>query len=126
MPPSTAKIGLAVLVLGGLHSAATLAGGGSILLGMVSDGWLGSAEIAFEADWERVAVFWSLWFGAVVCMLGWVLMQTGKGRSPLSLPFALGFTAFAALGAAAVPVGGFWLVIGVGVWMVVATRGGEP
>ena len=99
------KVGIGVLSLGLLHSAATLAGTWATFLAMLGDGWWGTADPGGAAAWIRVAAFWSLWFGAAISLLGWILVRVGSDRPPLSMAFGAVFTAVAAVGALAVPAG---------------------
>ena len=108
--------GTALIVLGVLHTLATLGGGGEAVVEMILAGWWRTADIT-RAEPMRVAVFWSLQFGALLGLIGWLLRRAGLGRHGVSRAWAGTFGAVCLIGAVAVPVGGFWIGAGFAAWL---------
>ena len=121
-PPLLKKVGISLLGLGCLHTMALLAGGGHYLVSMVKSGWWMTAAHGVAPP-IHVGVFWSLLFGLLLCKLGWLLVRVSKGLPALSLLWGVSLGALSLLGAIAVPVGGFWLVLGLSAWLLVQLKG---
>ncbi len=79
----------------------------------IGDGWWRTADVMAEVDWKQVAVFWSVLFGAMLGLLGWILRTGGVPTRAWSVAFA----ALCFVGALAVPPGGFWIGLVLGVWL---------
>jgi hypothetical protein len=106
--------GVLMMALGGLHTLATVAGGGDALVDMARAGLFDAAG----RDWYRLAVFWSLQFGALLFLAGWLLHRRGAGRTLFARPIGCFVVVVFTLGAVVVPLGGFWLGILLGAWMI--------
>ena len=116
------RAGTVILALGVLHTLATLGGAHAYVAAMVSSGWWRVADISNQADPMHIAVFWSLWFGALLALLGGVLRSIGGGGRPVTRPWAVAFGVVCLVGALAVPPGGFWFGALLAGWLV--KRGG--
>lgn len=110
------RAGAILIALGILHSLATVAGAGSVLATMVGDGWWRTADPMAEVDPIQIAVFWSLLFGVLLGLLGWLLRSVGGGEVP-SRAWGGTFAGVCLVGAVAVPAGGFWFGLALGVWL---------
>ena len=124
MSPSHQKwAGVTLLALAVLHTLATLAGAGDIVLDMLESGWWRSADPSDPlVHGMQVGVFWSLMFGGMLALLGWIFLGLSRGVAP-GRAWAGGFGVLCLIGAVAVPVGGFWIGLGLAVWLVV--KGGS-
>lgn len=111
--------GTTLLVLGALHTVATLGAVGGTLLTMIQAGWWRTADPSAGVEWLHVAVFWSLFFGAMLALMGWSLRCTAAGASPVGRPWAITFGVMCLVGALAVPAGGFWFGAILGGWLAV-------
>jgi len=93
------------------------------LAAIAQDGFFDAVEI-IPAQFDRETAFWHLVFGATVLILGalvhWTQARTG------TLPAFLGWSLLALgfLGAALMPVSGFWAVLPQAVLMLVVARRG--
>lgn len=108
--------GAQLVAIGVLHQVVGLALGRSVLAAIASDGFVSAIEPSFE----RIALFWFLWFGWVLLLLGGaVLALEGRGGAPRWLAIAIGVMAVG--GGLMIPVSGFWLAL-VPVGMMVARQ----
>lgn len=112
--------GAMVVGIGVLHNVVGLLVGWPHLEAILGDGYV--AAVPDDAPW-RMAIFWFLWFG-------WMLMILGASwhwaeRRGLVLPRWLGalFVGMGVAGGVAMPASGFWLVLPVG-WLVWHRAGG--
>ncbi|MEO7650965.1 MAG: DUF6463 family protein [Bryobacteraceae bacterium] len=78
---------------------------------------------AVEPHYDRRAAFWFFFAGALMLLLGqvYIWIERTLGRR---VPAFLGWQMFAiaAAGAALIPTAGFWLVIPLGIYIVIAAR----
>lgn len=107
--------GALVAGIGMVHNLLGFVLGAAPLLEILSAG--GFNAVTDDRPW-RLAIFWFLWFGWALMLLGgtWHWAE----RSGLTLP-RWGGAALIALGlggAFFMPVSGFWLVVPVGVWVL--------
>lgn len=95
--------GLQLVAIGLLHNVVGLFLGFAPLREILSGGVIGAVEGSFE----RMAIFWFLWFGWMLMLLGFAL----RAREPEPAPRLLvaGLTAVVLGGALAIPASGFWL-----------------
>ncbi len=121
----TRRAGAALIGLGVLHTLATLGGAGGVVIEMLGDGWWRTADVTIQADPMHVAVFWSLQFGAMLALMGWLLWRAGRGQSPAGVGWAIAFGAVSLVGGLAVPIGGFWLGLGLAIWLAIRS-GTDP
>lgn len=112
----TSKVGLVLGCLGVLHIIVTCGGAGDILFDMLEMGWWRSADPLALVYPLQIAIFWSLIFGAMLVMLGWALHHASRGEVP-GRAWAGGFGVMCLVGALAVPIGGFWIGLGLALWM---------
>ncbi len=119
------KAGAVLIALGILHTLATLGGAGGVVVEMIGDGWWRTADISAEADPMRIAVFWSLQFGALLALVGWVLLDAGRGSAVPGRAWAVVLAAVCLAGGVAVPAGGFWFGLGLMVWVLIRS-GRDP
>lgn len=115
-------IGRSLVALAAMHNLATLGGGGHALLAMARAGWWNSAGNGAGQNFFHVAVFWSLWFGSVLGLLGWAVIRSARGKPVVGRALGVTFALMSLVGALAVPAGGFWLAVGVGVWIAVSAQ----
>jgi hypothetical protein len=94
--------------LGGRNLFAEIAGAGGVA--------------AIEPDLGRMTLFWFLFFGFAMLMLG-SLMHHNERRGQV-LPESLGWQmgALAIAGGLLIPASGFWLIIPQGLWIVRRAR----
>ena len=96
--------GTQLAAIGVLHNVIGFALGAEPLRRMFAAGWIGAAEASFD----QAAIFWFLWFGWMLMLLGGALRALeAQGRVPTAL---LAATAAMCLGGAiSIPASGFWL-----------------
>ncbi len=111
--------GTTLWVLGAVHVLATLGGGGATAVEMVQAGWWRAADVTI-ADPMWVAVFWSLQFGAMLGLMGWALRRLARAGAGVGRPWCVAFGVVCLVGGVAVPVGGFWIGLGLAVWLWLA------
>ncbi|MEO3757383.1 DUF6463 family protein [Mycobacterium sp. B14F4] len=113
----TRRLGDAVITTGVLHN---LLGGYLYrrqLAGMARDGLLNSASDARlgTVDGERRhAAFWFLMGGLAFITLGASIRRSATTGEPIAPAVGPGMTVMGALGAALMPVSGFWLLLAEG------------
>ncbi|MEQ1571573.1 MAG: DUF6463 family protein [Myxococcota bacterium] len=95
--------GLQLVAIGVLHNLVGLVLGSEPLLALAQDGWFGQVE----GSMDRVAIFWFLWFGWMLMLLGGAVRALEPGRVPTAL--TAGIAAMILGGCATIPVSGFWL-----------------
>lgn len=100
--------------LGMLHTLASLG---------PMDGWQQLIELgvwnAGFGNWYVAAIFWSFIAGPLMGLFGWAILRYGHGKPPLSRGMGGLLFATAMFGAVVWPVGGFWLVALVGLYVMV-------
>jgi hypothetical protein len=110
--------GYGLVGLGFLHTAALAIGGASAIRQMFARGvWN-----AGHGDPMRLTPFWSFQFGALLIVVGWILVRTARAQHPVSRPLAATLLALFTFGAVVVPAGGFWLGILLALWLLVRAR----
>jgi len=104
-------VGSVVVGIGVLHNVVGVLATWPHLVELVQEGWFGT--VPDDAPW-RMATFWFLWFGWMLMLLGgsWHVAE----RRGMVIPGWLGvaFVVMGMVGAAAMPVSGFWTVLPVG------------
>ncbi|KUH99107.1 DUF6463 family protein [Mycobacterium sp. IS-3022] len=117
MEARTKRLGEAVIATGALHDAL----GGYLyrkqLAGMARDGLLNSASDARlgTVDGERRhTAFWFLIGGLAFITMGASIRRSGASGEPIAPALGPGMTAMGAIGAAVMPVSGFWLLLAEG------------
>ncbi|HEX2214041.1 MAG TPA: DUF6463 family protein [Mycobacterium sp.] len=129
MTTTTKRLGDAVITTGVLHN---LLGGYLYrrqLAGMARDGLLNSASDARlgTVDGERRhTAFWFLMSGLAFITMGASIRRSGDTGEPIARALGPGMAAMGALGAACMPVSGFWLLLAEGVGAVVLRRRAAP
>ncbi|KUH85137.1 MULTISPECIES: DUF6463 family protein [unclassified Mycobacterium] len=110
----TKRLGEAVIATGVLHDAL----GGYLyrrqLAGMARDGLLNSASDARlgTVDGERRhTAFWFLIGGLAFITMGASIRRSGASGEPIAPALGPGMAAMGAIGAAVMPVSGFWLLL---------------
>lgn len=117
--------GLVHQTIGALAGAGLLSTGSgpsrNLFAEIVRDGVVG----AVEPDPQRQVLFWFLFFGFLLLMLGWVLDRLETPERPL--PSAMGWQmlAIAFAGGLLIPVSGFWLAAPQGLWVLWRARKGR-
>jgi Family of unknown function (DUF6463) len=112
--------GLLLLSIGVIHNLLGLAvglglpgvtpaslGGRRLLAEIASEGMFGSVE----PDLWRMLLFWFLFFGFAIMILGFSLHRTERARHPLPRALAWQLGGLALLGGVLIPASGFWLVL---------------
>lgn len=117
--------GKALLLIGVLHQAIGIAAGvGAVALpgGPPRDFFRevldGGVVGAVDADRTLTVLFWYLFFGAVLLMLGWALDRWELRGDVLPPSVGWQLVALAAGGGLLMPVSGFWLVLVPGIWIL--------
>ncbi|MCT7659392.1 DUF6463 family protein [Mycobacterium deserti] len=98
------------------------------IVGMARDGLINSASDARLGTLEgerRHTAFWFLFAGFFLMMLGAGIRQTGGDGERIAPALGHGMTAMGALGAAMMPVSGFWLLLAEGIAATVLRRRGR-
>jgi hypothetical protein len=117
--------GKVLLLIGALHEAiGVAAGAGAIAMPGSAPrnlfGEIAAAGVvgAIEGDRVRTVLFWYLFFGLALLMLGWAL-DRWESRGDV-LPASVGWqlVVLALLGGLLVPASGFWLALAPGVWIL--------
>ncbi|WP_394750999.1 DUF6463 family protein [Spongiimicrobium salis] len=100
------KIGIIILIIGVLHLLLGLVKFSSVFGGMLSEGWLNTAE----GD-TRGRALWFTFTGLVFLMFGFAIGYLEK--EGLQVPRSLGWWLLAStiLGATALPLSGFWALV---------------
>jgi hypothetical protein len=97
--------GLQLVGIGVVHNAIGLLLGREPIAAILAGGYTGAVDVAFD----RMAIFWFLWFGWVLMLLGGAV----RAIEPQTVPrwLVAGIAAMALGGAAAMPLSGFWLAL---------------
>ena len=108
------RSGQAIVTLAILHTAASF---------MPYDAWqqllaLGVWNAGF-GNWYVAAVFWSFLVGPLLGCIGWMLVRYGREKTPFSRGVGLLLFGTSLFGAIVWPVGGFWLVAAVALYMTI-------
>lgn len=98
------KAGTLVMGIAVVHCAVGVGLAKAPLLEIAAQGFVG----AVEADLERIAVFWFMFFGFLLLLLGQALRAWERvARLPAGVGYGLGALCLA--GAIMIPASGFWL-----------------
>jgi hypothetical protein len=98
--------GRQLVAIGLLHQAVGFALGAPVLGEIARDGFANAIEPAFD----RMAIFWFLWFGWLLLLLGGAVHAL-EGRGGVPRWLTLGIGAMALGGGIALPASGFWLAL---------------
>jgi hypothetical protein len=95
--------GLQLVAIGVLHNVVGLLLGQEQVLAILAGGYVGAVEGAFD----RMAIFWFLWFGWMLMLLGGAV----RAIEPRPVPrwLAAGIALMVLGGGLAMPASGFWL-----------------
>lgn len=106
--------GFLLIATGVLHCAVGLVLGWALLGEIVADGLIG----AIADDPSRNAIFWFMFGGVMMIMLGALMHEVETERE--ALPHWLGWSliALGLGGGLCIPASGFWLVIPQGLWLM--------
>lgn len=96
-----------------LHTLAVVLGGASALGQLFAERFFDPAR----GDPTRLAPFWALEFGGMLFLVGWMMKRSADGLPLVSRALACTLFALCCFGAVVVPVGGFWLVIPLALWL---------
>lgn len=105
------RVGGWLIAIGVLHNLVGLMVGGPVLLEIMADGWV--AAVPDDAP-MRMALFWFLWFGWLAILLGASWLQIERRGLVVPAWQGLAMIVIGLLGALAMPISGFWLVLPVG------------
>jgi hypothetical protein len=125
----TKRLGDAVIATGVLHNALGCYLYRRALADMGRDGLLNSASDAVlgTVDGERRhTAFWFLMGGLAFITMGASIRRCGTGNARIAPALGPGMTVMGALGAAVMPVSGFWLLLAEGVAATVLHRRTSP
>lgn len=98
------KAGSLVTAIATLHCAVGVALAPAPLRAILEGGVVG----AIEPHMDRIAIFWFMFFGLVMLLLGEAL-RLWESAATLPVSVGYGFGAMSLVGALAMPVSGFWL-----------------
>ncbi|MCL2803928.1 MAG: DUF6463 family protein [Micrococcales bacterium] len=111
--------GRALVGIGVFHQILGLVAGWSIMGQAARDGLLS----ATGQDPEFASLFWFLFAGVVMIMLGLLVSFVNSTlRRPAPVWLGWWFVGMSLVGLPFVPVSGFWLTLALGIWMILAAR----
>lgn len=121
--------GNALFAIGVLHEAVGLAGGAGVVAMPGGDRRNLFAELAragvvgaVEPDPARQILFWYLFFGLLLLVLGRALHRWEAPGAPLPASVGWQLVAVAVAGGLLIPASGFWLALAPGLWVIRRAR----
>jgi hypothetical protein len=117
--------GKALLLIGALHEAVGIAAGVGALpppdgppRNLFREIIAAGVVAAIESDRLRTVLFWYLFFGLVLLMLGWTLDRWELRGDTLPASVGWQLAALALMGGLLIPASGFWLALVPAIWIL--------
>ncbi len=102
-------VGRSILVIGMLHTLVGAAAFHEVLLSILREGLFNT--IPLNQQPEREAVFWFLFAGFALLIIGGLVVWIERNRMDTPVFLSWGFLFITAVGAFMMPVSGFWLLL---------------
>ncbi|HYC84735.1 MAG TPA: DUF6463 family protein [Chryseosolibacter sp.] len=96
-----------LIATGILHNTIGFVMGWSVLVGIAKSGFVNS----INNEMDRNAIFWFLFAGFLMMMLGKLMQDYLKIESHLPRTLGIGMLVLSVIGCVMMPVSGFWLVV---------------